>query len=412
MRIQTGRGTIPLITLIGIWSISALNALPGLAVTPILGKLSVIFPHSTELDVQMLSSLPSLLIIPFIILAGKLTEKVNFIRLLQVGLAIFALSGILYLFAGKMWQLIAISAMLGVGSGMIIPLSTGLISKYFVGPYRVKQFGFSSAITNITLVVATAVTGYLAEVNWHLPFVVYLFPLVSLVLSVYLRRSMISEEGSASIANDEKEETGVPPIDPEVGKSKYGVNIKHLLQVMMFYGLSTYLALIVTFNLPFLMEEYHFSSGDSGVMISLFFLAIMAPGLFLNRIVGLFREKTKFYSLLCIAVGLALIWISPKEWVIAPGCILVGLGYGVIQPVIYDKTTHTAVPKKATLALAFVMMMNYLAILLCPFIIDFFQSMLHVKSQQFAFIFNLCIALVATIWAYVKRDSFLFNDKI
>ena len=411
MRIQTGRGTIPLITLIGIWSISALNALPGLAVTPILGKLSVIFPHSTELDVQMLSSLPSLLIIPFIILAGKLTEKVNFIRLLQVGLAIFALSGILYLFAGKMWQLIAISAMLGVGSGMIIPLSTGLISKYFVGPYRVKQFGFSSAITNITLVVATAVTGYLAEVNWHLPFVVYLFPLVSLVLSVYLRRSMISEEGSASIANDEKEETGVPPIDPEVGKSKYGVNIKHLLQVMMFYGLSTYLALIVTFNLPFLMEEYHFSSGDSGVMISLFFLAIMAPGLFLNRIVGLFREKTKFYSLLCIAVGLALIWISPKEWVIAPGCILVGLGYGVIQPVIYDKTTHTAVPKKATLALAFVMMMNYLAILLCPFIIDFFQStVFHIKSQQSAFVFNLCITLVALIWAYCKRNTFLFKE--
>lgn len=411
MRIQTGRGTIPLITLIGIWSISALNALPGLAVTPILGKLSVIFPHSTELDVQMLSSLPSLLIIPFIILAGKLTKKVNFIRLLQVGLAIFALSGILYLFAGKMWQLIAISAMLGVGSGMIIPLSTGLISKYFVGPYRVKQFGFSSAITNITLVVATAVTGYLAEVNWHLPFVVYLFPLVSLVLSVYLRRSMISEEGSASIANDEKEETGVPPIDPEVGKSKYGVNIKHLLQVMMFYGLSTYLALIVTFNLPFLMEEYHFSSGDSGVMISLFFLAIMAPGLFLNRIVGLFREKTKFYSLLCIAVGLALIWISPKEWVIAPGCILVGLGYGVIQPVIYDKTTHTAVPKKATLALAFVMMMNYLAILLCPFIIDFFQStVFHIKSQQFAFVFNLCITLVALIWAYCKRNTFLFKE--
>ena len=47
MRIQTGRGTIPLITLVGIWSISALNALPGLAVSPILGKLSVIFPHST-----------------------------------------------------------------------------------------------------------------------------------------------------------------------------------------------------------------------------------------------------------------------------------------------------------------------------------------------------------------------------
>ncbi len=158
MRIQTGHGTIPLITLIGIWSISALNALPGLAVSPILGKLSAIFPHSTELDIQMLSSLPSLLIIPFILLAGKLTERANFIRLLQAGLAIFALSGVLYLLSGQMWQLIAVSALLGVGSGLIVPLSTGLISKYFVGSYRVKQFGLSSAITNITLVVATAVT--------------------------------------------------------------------------------------------------------------------------------------------------------------------------------------------------------------------------------------------------------------
>ena len=34
MKIETGQGTIPLITLLGIWSISALNALPGLAVSP------------------------------------------------------------------------------------------------------------------------------------------------------------------------------------------------------------------------------------------------------------------------------------------------------------------------------------------------------------------------------------------
>ena len=43
MRIKPDEGRYP-ITLIGIWSISALNALPGLAVSPILGKLSAIFP--------------------------------------------------------------------------------------------------------------------------------------------------------------------------------------------------------------------------------------------------------------------------------------------------------------------------------------------------------------------------------
>ena len=45
----------------------------------------------------MLTSLPSLLIIPFILLGGKLTEKVDYVRVLKVGLWLFAASGVLYL---------------------------------------------------------------------------------------------------------------------------------------------------------------------------------------------------------------------------------------------------------------------------------------------------------------------------
>ena len=393
MKINTGQGTIPLITLIGIWSVSALTSLPGLAVSPILGELSTIFPHATELDIQMLTSLPSLLIIPFVLLAGKLAEKRDFIRLLRVGLWLFAASGVLYLFSSRMWQLMAVSALLGIGAGLIIPLSTGLISRYFTGEYRVRQFGYSSAITNMTLVVATAVTGYLAEVHWRLPFAVYLLPLISLVLSAYLKKDAASVTIKQAAAI-------IPPIQSTpVISGKYGIHIRHLVQLMLFYGLVTYVVLAVTFNLPFLMEAHHFSSGNSGLMISLFFLAIMAPGFMLDSLVKLLGNKTKLYSLLAIAIGLLLIWISPTEWLIVPGCILVGLGYGIIQPLIYDKTVDTAIPQKTTLALAFVMVMNYLAILLSPFITDFFQWIFHTGSQEFPFIFNLCITILIMYWA-------------
>lgn len=404
MKINTGQGTIPLITLIGIWSVSALTSLPGLAVSPILGELSTIFPHATELDIQMLTSLPSLLIIPFVLLAGKLAEKRDFIRLLRVGLWLFAASGVLYLFSSRMWQLMAVSALLGIGAGLIIPLSTGLISRYFTGEYRVRQFGYSSAITNMTLVVATAVTGYLAEVHWRLPFAVYLLPLISLVLSAYLKKDAASVTIKQAAAI-------IPPIQSTpVISGKYGIHIRHLVQLMLFYGLVTYVVLAVTFNLPFLMEAHHFSSGNSGLMISLFFLAIMAPGFMLDSLVKLLGNKTKLYSLLAIAIGLLLIWISPTEWLIVPGCILVGLGYGIIQPLIYDKTVDTAIPQKTTLALAFVMVMNYLAILLSPFITDFFQWIFHTGSQEFPFIFNLCITILIMYWAYAKKKEFLFSD--
>ena len=405
MKINTGQGTIPLITLIGIWSVSALTSLPGLAVSAILGELSTIFPHGTGLDIQMLTSLPSLLIIPFVLLAGKLAEKRDFIRLLRVGLWLFAASGVLYLFSSRMWQLMAVSALLGIGAGLIIPLSTGLISRYFTGEYRVRQFGYSSAITNMTLVVATAVTGYLAEVHWRLPFAVYLLPLISLVLSAYLKKDTASVTIKQAAAI-------IPPIQSTpVISGKYGIHIRHLVQLMLFYGLVTYVVLAVTFNLPFLMEAHHFSSGNSGLMISLFFLAIMAPGFMLDNLVKLLGNKTKLYSLLAIAAGLLLIWISPTEWLIVPGCILVGLGYGIIQPLIYDKTVDTAIPQKTTLALAFVMVMNYLAILLSPFITDFFQWIFHTGSQEFPFIFNLCITILIMYWAYAKKEEFLFSDK-
>ena len=409
MKIQTGRGTIPLITLIAIWSISALTSLPGLAVSPILGDLTKIFPKATDLDIQMLTSLPSLLIIPFILLGGKLTEKVDFVRILKIGLWLFAASGILYLISNKMWQLIVVSALLGIGSGLIIPLSTGLISKYFVGTYRVKQFGLSSAITNFTLVIATAVTGYLAEVSWHLPFLVYLLPLISILLVGHLKES---RSDAAVKPSSQSTAPSGQTAAVDTGGSKYGIHIKHLLQIMLFYGVTTFIVLAVIFNLSFLIEKHHFSSGNSGLMISLFFLAIMAPGFCLDKIVDELKERTKAYSLLSMAVGLALIWIAPIEWLIIPGCILVGLGYGIIQPMLYDKTTHTALPQKATMALAFVMMMNYLAILLYPFIIDFLQNLFHTQSQEFPFVFNLLITIVTFFWAYLRRDTFLFNDQL
>ena len=141
--------------------------------------------------------------------------------------------------SSRMWQLIAVSALLGIGSGMIVPLSTGLISRHFIGRYRTRQFGLSSAITNITLVTATVLTGYLAEINWHLPFIVYFFPVVSFFLSFYLKRDTIS----------------VAPVKVTVSGK---IEVKRLVSLMLFYGLVTYLAVIVSFNLPFLMKEYYF----------------------------------------------------------------------------------------------------------------------------------------------------------
>lgn len=94
MKIKTGKGSVTLVVLLAIWSVSAIASLPGLAVSPILGDLNKVFPKVTDLEIQMLTSLPSLLIIPFVLLSGKLSEGRDKLKILIVGLSIFFLSGL------------------------------------------------------------------------------------------------------------------------------------------------------------------------------------------------------------------------------------------------------------------------------------------------------------------------------
>ena len=314
-------------------------------------------------------------------------------------------SGVLYLMSNAMWQLIAISALLGVGSGLIIPLSTGLIGRFFVGRFRTKQFGLSSAITNLTLVVATVVTGYLAEIQWHLPFVVYLLPIISIILSFQLRKSLKQAPEPSPVVDATNN-----GLRPNVVLGRSGIGERHLIEIMLFYGLVTYLVVIVSLNLPFLIEERGLPSGLSGTFISLFFLAIMAPGFILNWFLDLMGRATQLWAMLMIVVGLGLIVATGNEWLVVLGCVLSGVGYGIIQPIMYDRTTHISLPQKSTLALACVMAMNYVAILVCPFIIDFFKMIFNSHSELFAFQLNTVLAAITLIGALLYRKAALFDN--
>lgn len=392
MQIKTGKGTVALVVLLAIWSVSAVSSLPGLAISPILGDLSKIFPKATELEIQLLTSLPSLLIIPFVLLAGKLSEGRDRWPLLMVGLALFFLSGVLCLFARSMAALIAISCLLGVGAGMVIPLSTGLVVEYFTGDYRVRQLGYASAINNLTLVLATAAAGSLAVHNWHLPFLVYLLPGVSLLLCLALRNVPSVPEPKESLQLKQQ----------EIDRNK-------LVGMMWLYFLITYAVLVITYDAPFLIERYHFSESFSGWLIALFFLAIMLPGLFLGRIIRALRSNTNLVSLLMMTFGLGLFGYAHKEWMMLLAALAAGFGYGIMQPIIYDKTATIAPPRSATLALSFVMAMNYLAVMICPFILSLLHTLFHTHSEHFGFRFNAVVVLIMALVALFDRKGFVLG---
>ena len=390
MKIQTGHGMITLTALLAIYSISMVTSLPGLAISPILGDLKNIFKDASDLELQMLESLPSFIIVPFILLAGRLSLRINKKRILIIGLSIFFGCSVIYPFSNSLWLLLLVSALLGVGAGMVIPFSTGLIADNFTKRYRTRQLGIASSITNISLVLATFLSGILAAINWHYAFLVYCLSGIALLFAFKLNTA--------------------PPTPPQSDKSSndtpVSTNRNWPIALMLLYYFITFVVLTVPFNLSIYMETLKFKNPDiSGTLISIFFLAMTIPGLFINNIIGWLRGYTNVYSSAAIALGFILFLVKGGAVLLTLGVILTGLGYGCMQPIIYDKTSTSTIESHTTFALALVMAMNYIAIITYPFILEILQGIFSTDASYFPFLFSTILAGIFAVFTYLKRDT-------
>lgn len=415
MKIPTGKGSIALPALLAIWSISLVVNLPGLAVSPMLGNLDKIFPSASDLEIQLLTVLPNLLIIPFVLFSGKLSESRDKVRIVVIGLSIYLIAGILYFFADSMTSLILVSCLLGCGCGLVIPLAAGLIADTFVGKYRMQQLGIKSGISNMALVLTTFVVGWLNRGNWHLPFLVYLIPAIPLVLMVFIRNKNPQASAKMNSVPPGADSAAVAAVTgvtvPKSGEKVYsGFIIGRILGLTGLYAFTTYAVSIISYYLPFLIQEDHLSSGITGTITALFYLAVFLPGFALPYLIKLFGQRTSLLATTSIAGGLLLMAFTHDDFMLYVAAVLMGFGYGVFQPVIYDKATYTVVNgNKSTMALAIILSVNYIAITVTPFIVDFFRHLFGTSSNHFPFIINFVFTLLFAILVVVKRNTFTFR---
>jgi MFS family permease len=144
-------------------------------------------------------------------------------------------------------------------------------------------------------------------------------------------------------------------------------------------------------------------------MISLFFLAIMLLGFALGAIIRRVRSMVIFASLSLIVVGLLLVGTVPDVPLMTLGVIITGVGYGVLQPIIYDKTAIIAPPESATKALSIVMTVNYVAVVVCPFVVDFVAKIMGQNRSTFPFVASAMLVAMVALLSLLLRKSFVLG---
>lgn len=406
--VSNGRGSLPLISLIALLSISLTVNLPGLAVSPLLGKLADIFPHASQLEIQLLTLLPNLVIIPMILISGKIAKEKYQTGVLATGFSIFALAGVLYFFADSMPMLLGLSVMLGIGCGLIVPIAAGILSEWFYGKEKVKVLGFKSGTSNGIVILATVFVGWAAGFSWHAAFSVYLVPLIPLALLPFMTNTYIGKHLRPA-AGDGKAESKVKAVeDPTAASFKHPVLL--LSGVILLYIALTTASMIYTYYLPFTMKHYGLSTSQVGMATAMFYLTAMLGGFSLTPYIRLVGKTGLYVCVVIMAAGLLVLGFIHTFASYVIGVLLIGLGYGFFQPIIYNKTTDLA-PNKAesTKYFSYTLAGNYIAISIVPVVVEFFQWVFNNHTANFPYFLGTALLGVVFLIGLWKRKSFVWK---
>jgi MFS family permease len=225
-----------------ILSVSLLTIMASAAISPALAKIGQAFPGTDKTLIKLILTLPSLTIIPFSLLSGWLAARTKKKTILFWGLAIYFAAGVGGGFARSIVELLAIRAFLGVGIGLIMPLSTTLIADFFDGEARTKMMGLSGAVNNIGGVVFLSVSGWLACIDWRWAFSVYALSLVTMVMTVL----WLPEPPAQASAGHPK---------ARLNRAVFRYSLYGVFMMIAFYAVPTNLALFIESERPLFYSE-------------------------------------------------------------------------------------------------------------------------------------------------------------
>lgn len=404
--VDSGEGKVPLISVLAILAISLTVNLPGLAISPVLGELKDYFKHTTPLQVQLLNVLPNLVTIPFILGSGKISNPKNQLTVLTVGLCIFLASGIGYFFAESMLVLIILSCLLGVGCGLLIPLAGSLISQNFSGRPRGTVLGTKSGLSNASVIVATLFVGWVAAKNWHLSFIVYFIPIIPLVMVPFIKSNFINKYRKPPVldaTSDKNSQATFHFKGPHAVKMMWGA--------IVIYFLATYATMAISYYLPFTMANYHLDTGKVGVATAMYYLTASLAGFALSKVIKVVGVWTMQMGLILATLGLFIVGFFHVYASYIIGILIMGFGYGLVQPILYDKTSYFApTDAKSTQYFAYLLTFNYIGISSVPFIVEFFRLFIadpDPASHNFSYILNGVILGLCAVVCIIMHKSFV-----
>lgn len=138
----------------------------GFIMNPALASFADLFPDLSYSTITYLATLPSLICIPFNLIAGNIAgKKVKYKTLTLLAIALIIIGGIAPFFFTNFIGWCICRCILGIGMGLVMPLGGALVASMFEGKKAVQMQGVGTIVLNMSGVALQLVSGWLVGYN-------------------------------------------------------------------------------------------------------------------------------------------------------------------------------------------------------------------------------------------------------
>ncbi len=348
---------------VSILSLSLLTVMAGAAMAPALGVISEYFSDEKTLFVQMIISMPAVFIFLTSFVFPKLAAKFRARTLLMIGLAFYTIGGCVAGVFNSIWIVLLMRALVGVGVGIIMPLSTGLLAFYFSPQEQEGLMGWSSAMNNMGGVIATLISGALATVSWRISFLVYLMGLISIVLCGAFMPNDKIQSDEADERRGSAEPERVIPSTGQVFRSNYVYIIAMFLEMSTFFIYPANFAM-VTVRAGVIPENL------TAIIMAIMDLVAFFGGMLFVKVKAAAGGSTKFVAPILFVVGYTLLGVIGGWFGVLAGSVCVGFANGEGIPLIISEASKKMGRLAATTVMPLISAALYIAQFASPFIMS------------------------------------------
>ncbi len=303
------------------------------AIAPALADIAKAFPDKSTQTIQMILTVPSLLIMVSTLICGYLSRHLGKKTLVLIGMLLFGIGGISPAFFGNLSFVFVMMGVLGAGSGFLVPLSQSLVADYFEGRQREEFMGYRSSTASIFGMLFAALGGSLCSIHWRLTFLSFLVvvPMLAFVLWKMPEPAIPSASARKSLAAS------------LTGKMWFCITGYFLYNVIGFS---------VATNAAFVMSKCGIGTLMIGIIMTISTGGSILAGFLLGRITKFLRDQTLAFALAFLATGFVLLNLvrTPVTFIVATA--LYGFGFGIFTPTMVLKIIGSVPRHATTLALS------------------------------------------------------------